>query len=170
MTPNETVVAGIVLVACVTDLRSRRIPNVLTFGAALAGIGVAGVTAGWSGAALAGGGWLAGIALFLPLFLLGGMGAGDVKLLGALGAWLGPLAVMWVALYGAIAGGVLAIGVACLHGYGRTLFRNVGLLLTHWRVNGIRSLETITLEGGASPRIAYALPIAVGVLCRQWLR
>jgi prepilin peptidase CpaA len=170
MMTNEAIAVGIGLVACVTDLRSRRIPNLLTFGSAAAAVVFAAATHGWSGAAMACAGCVVGLALFLPLFLLGGMGAGDVKLLGALGAWLGVASIVWVALYGAIAGGVLAIVVALLHGYARTLFRNVGLLLTHWRVNGLRSLEALTLEGGGSPRIAYALPIAVGVLCRQWLR
>ena len=63
------------------------------------------------------GGWLLGIALFFPFFALGGLGGGDVKLLGALGAWLGPTAVFHVGLYSAIAGGVMASLVAFRAGY-----------------------------------------------------
>jgi prepilin peptidase CpaA len=170
MTTPDLVVAAIVLVACVTDLRSRRIPNVLTFGAALAGAAFALASAGLSGMALSVSGWVVGLALFLPLFLLGGMGAGDVKLLGAIGAWVGPAAVVWVALYGAIAGGLIAVVLALLHGYLRVLLRNVGLLLIHWRVNGVRPLTALTLQGGQGPRLAYAVPIAVGVACTRWLR
>src|SRR5262245_24901739 len=98
--------------ACVSDLRTRRIPNALTFGSAIAAIAVHGVTDGTSGLTTGAGGWLAGVALFFPLFALGGMGAGDVKLLGALGAWLGPRAVFHVALYASMAGGVFAVAVA----------------------------------------------------------
>ena len=83
-------VLAISLVACVTDVRSRRIPNVLTFGAAIAALGYHSIAGGWDGAQNAMFGWVVGTALFLPFFLLGGMGAGDVKLVAALGAWLGP--------------------------------------------------------------------------------
>ena len=62
--------------------------------------------------AFAAAGWATGLALFVPLYALGGMGAGDVKLLGAIGAWLGPMGAVWTGLYGAIAGGVLALAVA----------------------------------------------------------
>ena len=51
------------------------------------------------------GGWMLGAALFFPVFALRGMGAGDVKLLAAVGAWLGPLQVVCVALVTSIAGG-----------------------------------------------------------------
>ena len=89
------------LVACVTDLRSRRIPNVLTFGASGAALVFWTWTAGLSGLGLEPGGWMVGCALFLPWFVLGGMGAGDVKLLAALGAWLGPRDALWLALFAA---------------------------------------------------------------------
>ena len=74
--------------ACATDLHDRRIPNWLTFGASAAALAVAYATGGQAGVQHAAGGWATGFFLFLPLFLLGGMGAGDVKLLAALGAWL----------------------------------------------------------------------------------
>ena len=77
-----------------TDIRTRRIPNVLTFGATIAALVFHGSTAGTSGLATSVGGWMVGAALFLPVFALRGMGAGDVKLLAAVGAWLGPLPVV----------------------------------------------------------------------------
>src|SRR5262249_49681106 len=103
VTTSEIIAIGIVLVACATDLPSRRIPNVLTFGSAAAGMVFALATSGMAGLGMSVAGWLIGCALFLPLFLLRGMGAGDVKLLAALGAWLGPASVIRVALYGSIA-------------------------------------------------------------------
>ena len=82
------------------------------------------VVNGVHGLGMAAAGWIVGILLFLPIFLLRGMGAGDVKLLAALGAWLGPLQVVWLALFASIAGGVMALLVATATGYLRTTFRN----------------------------------------------
>src|SRR5688572_2362189 len=94
-----TIALAVGFVACVTDVRSRRIPNVLTFGAAAAALLFHLFVAGTGGLQTAVGGWLVGTVLFLPFFALGGMGAGDVKLLAALGAWLGPRETVWLALY-----------------------------------------------------------------------
>ncbi len=114
------------MIACVTDVRSRRIPNVLTLGGAAAALVFHAVTAGGAGVGAATIGWLVGTAVFLPFFLLGGMGAGDVKLMAALGAWLGPAEAFAIAIYASLAGGVLALGVALATGYLRTALRNVG--------------------------------------------
>src|SRR4030095_1932515 len=78
------------VVGCLHDLRNRRIPNYLTFGSAALAVLYAGVAAGWAGLCVALAGWSVGIVLFIPFFLLRGMGGGDVKLLAALGAWVGP--------------------------------------------------------------------------------
>ena len=117
MNSFHIIVVGVALVAAGWDVATRRIPNVLTFGAALAALVVHGYVGGWSGAGMAAAGWAAGVALFFPVFALGGMGAGDVKLLGAVGAWLGPVAAVWVALYSGIAGGVMGLLVAGFSGY-----------------------------------------------------
>ena len=82
--------------ACVTDYRSRRIPNVLTFGASLAAVLFFWFTAGLAGIVTSAEGWIVGCLLFLPWFALGGMGGGDVKLLAALGAWAGPGQAVWM--------------------------------------------------------------------------
>ncbi len=157
-------------VACITDLRSRRIPNVLTFGGAAAALIFHGLMPQGHGLASAGLGWVVGVAIFFIPFALGGLGAGDVKLLGALGAWLGPVDALWVALYTGVAGGVLAVGVALARGYLRKAFANIWLLLMHWRVAGVRSLHEVSLEGSAGPRLAYALPIFAGLVTTVWLR
>ena len=88
----QSVTIVLVVIAAGWDLATRRIPNVLTFGAALAGFFVHGYIAGWSGAESSLAGWAVGVLFFFPMFALGGMGAGDVKLLAAVGAWLGPSA------------------------------------------------------------------------------
>src|SRR6476469_9828974 len=149
-------------VAVVWDLATRRIPNVLTFGAALAAILVHGYVSGWSGAAMALAGWAAGAAFFFPFFALGGMGAGDVKLLAALGAWLGPVAAMWVALFAGIAGGIMALVVAAFSGYLGKAFNNLFALLMFWRIEGLKAAPELTLSSHSGPRLAYAVPVLAG--------
>jgi prepilin peptidase CpaA len=156
-------------IACWTDLRTRRIPNVLTFGAAGVGLAFHAFFSG-SGPLTALAGWITGVLLFSPLFLLRGMGAGDLKLLGALGAWLGPLMAVRIGLWSALAGGVLALIVALAHGYAGQALRNVWLLLTHWRVSGIKPVDSLTLDKGKGPRLAYAVPLMVGLMVALWTR
>lgn len=159
----------IAIAAAAWDVTTRRIPNVLTFGAALLGFAVHAYIGGWSGLGASAAGWLLGIALYFPFFALGGMGAGDVKLVGALGAWLGPAGALWVALYSAIAGGVMAVAVAALS---RTLLRSfasVGGLLMFWRVNGLRPAPDLMIASHG-PRLAYAVPVLAGVMVTLWLR
>ena len=156
--------------ACITDLHSRRIPNWLTFGAAALALAFHFAEAGQAGAQQAASGWATGLFLFMPLFLLGGMGAGDVKLLAALGAWLGPEAAFWMAIYGSMAGGVLAVVIALRHNYLATAIKNLGLLGKFWWFSGLRPMTTLTLERGTGPRLAYAVPIFLGTVMTIWLR
>ena len=165
-----TAVVALGALASVGDLRTRRIPNVLTFGAAALGIAFQALTGGLPGAGLGLVGWLAGAALFFPFFALGGMGAGDVKLLAAFGAWLGPAGALWTALYGALAGGALAMIVAVRHRYATTALSNVWWLLGYWKVAGVRPLPELTLEHARGPRLPYALPIAIGAMVTLWFR
>ena len=167
-TPNVAVVA-LVLAASVCDLKSRRVPNALTLGAAVIAVATHVVLSGWSGLVFAVSGWAVGLVLFFPVFALGGMGAGDVKLLAAIGAWLGPTDAVWTALYGVFAGGLMALFVALARGYTRTALRNVWAMLRFWRVAGVRPVEGLTLNSSAGPRLPYALPIAVGVMVTLWM-
>lgn len=170
MDTSEWVALAVGLTASVTDLRHRRIPNALTFGAAAVALGFHAATGGLSGAGISVAGWAAGVALFFPLFALGGMGAGDVKLLAALGAWLGPYQALWIALYGSIAGGILAVVVALAQGYLRSAVTNLGALLFYWRVAGIRPHPELVLDRAGSPRMAFAVPITAGVVLAIWFR
>ena len=166
---SQCAAAAIAVAASVTDLRSRRIPNKLTFPAAALAILFHLVFEGPKGGAVSAGAWLLGVLLFAPFFIVGGLGAGDLKLVGAIGAWLGPWPVVWVAVYGAIAGGVLGIVVALAHGYAKTAFANIAFILTSWRL-GVGTVPGMTLEEASGPRLAYALPIAVGTGLTIWLR
>lgn len=159
----------IAAIACVSDWRDRRIPNVLTISAAVAAIASQALIHGTPAATTAATGWLVGIALFFPFFALGGLGAGDVKLLGALGAWLGPAVVLRVAMYSAMAGGLLGLAVAMRSGYVRTAFRNIGFLLKYWRAVGLKPVEGFTLAHEQTPKLAYAFPILAGLMVTLWL-
>jgi len=156
--------------ACFWDVRTHRVPNVLTFGTAMVGLVAHGTTGGAEAFAASAGGLVLGLGLFMPFYLLGGLGAGDVKLLAALGAWLGPADVVWVALYGALAGGVFAVLVSLAHGYLGRAFANLRLLLTHWRLSGLRPVPGLTLADAPGPRLPYTLPIAAGLVATLWLR
>ena len=156
--------------ACIFDLRTRRIPNWLTFGAAAAGLVFHVVTGGATGIAQGVGGWVTGVALLVLPYALGGMGAGDVKLVGALGAWLGPGDTFWLAMYTGISGAGMALIVGAWHGYLRRAASNIWLLLTHWRVNGLKPFPELTLANSRGPRLAYAAPILVGTIAMLWLR
>jgi len=154
--------------ACATDLRSARIPNLLTFGSILAGVLFHALAPNGSGVAAAALGLVAGLLVFFPIFALGALGAGDVKLMAALGTWIGWLPVIYVALYGAVAGGVLAVGVALWRGYLRKALSNIGALVKYWSLVGIKPLPELTLEAGAGLRLPYAVPIMVGLVVTLW--
>jgi prepilin peptidase CpaA len=167
--PHQAAVV-VALLGCVVDLRTRRIPNVLTFGAAAGAAGYHLAASGLLGLGLAIAGWLVGLVVFLPLFALRGIGGGDVKLLAALGAWIGPAAAVWLALWAAVAGGPLALLMAFGAGYLRQALANVWSLLMFWRVAGLRPHPAINLETSGGPRLPYALPIAAGLVVTLWTR
>jgi len=164
-----TAAFAVAAAACWFDVRTRRIPNALTFPAAALGLIVATLAHGGQGAVTSAAGLLVGLTLFFPLFLLGGLGGGDVKLMGALGAWLGTSVMLGVAFYTSLAGGVLAIVLIVRHGYAAQAARNLWLLLTHWRVVGIERVDSVTLETSDGPKLPYALPIATGLALAFWL-
>jgi len=158
------------LLACVYDVALRRIPNLLTFGAALVAIAYHGAADGFGGIAFSAAGWTVGLALMFPWFALGGMGAGDVKLLAAFGAWLGPANAAWTALAAALVGGGLGVVVALGHGKLRQVLFNLARLLQYWSVAGPRPMPDLTLEASSGPRLAYAIPLTAGALVTVWLR
>ena len=124
----------------------------LTFGAALAGSSSTPISAAGPAPACALAGWLVGVALFFPVFALGGMGAGDVKLLGGVGAWLGPVAAVWVALYSGIAGGVMGLVVAGFSGYLTQAFTNICWMPADVLANrGPRPAPELTLSTHRGP-------------------
>jgi prepilin peptidase CpaA len=110
MNPILTAILAVTAVwVMYTDVRYRRISNLVTFGAAGVAIAVRLLLGGPASALTGLEGWGAGAALLVVPFALGWMGAGDVKLLAAFGAMGGPVFVLQTALLGCIAGGVMAL-------------------------------------------------------------
>jgi prepilin peptidase CpaA len=170
MTVFQGLALAVAVVAAAWDVRTRKIPNILTLGGALVIVLLHGYAGGWSAVGSSLAGWALGVALFSPFFALGGLGAGDVKLLGLVGACLGPLAAVWVALYTSIAGGVMALVVAIYAGYLRNAFVNLWCIVMYWRIEGPRPVPDLTLSTHKGPRLAYAVPVLAGVMLTLWLR
>jgi prepilin peptidase CpaA len=161
--PFLPLVAMLVIAAAI-DLRQRRIPNWVTLPLLLAGLAqswMPGATVIPSASCL---GLLAGGVISLPMFVLGVRGGGDVKLLAAVGAWLGPKGALLVYLAGAVAGMVLVLAQCVVQGrlmqlLGRTAL--VALSLRHVRLAGAGS-AAYALAG--SRTVEKPLPCAVPVL------
>jgi prepilin peptidase CpaA len=152
--------AAAVAVATFTDLRSRRIPNWLVVPFFGAGVLVSCWFRGWHGLgqSLCGAGL--GLLSFGVLFMLGGMGAGDVKLFAAIGAWIGPTQLLIALVLTALVGGAMALGAVAWGGYlGKIVRRTGGLVLGPTQESGEAVLDP------PRPRdIPYGPAIAIGTL------
>jgi len=102
--------------------------------------------------------------VFLLFFLAGGMGAGDVKLMTAVGCLVGTSNIKDVLISTVVIGAVMGIALAIYRGkLGETL-RNVFTLVQHHRVAGLEAHPELNVRNPASLRLPYALPIAAGCL------
>lgn len=165
MQQTIAIALGLVLaVACITDLRSRRIPNVLTVSAAAGFIAYHCGMGGWDGLLFSLAGLGTGLGVMLVPYALGVMGAGDVKLMAAVGAALGTMGVLWAFLLASLAGGVYAVGVLVVlvarkGGLGNTL---ANLRFAVLELVSTRRVSLPREPGGRLPRLCYGLAIAAG--------
>ena len=163
MQSSDALVTAVVAVgmgaAAVIDLRTRRIPNTLTATLAAIGIGLAAAGFGRVGLGASLLGCLLGLAFMTPGHIFGATGAGDVKLLAAAGALLGPTDTIYAFLYTAIAGGVLALVVAVA----RRRFSQT-IASTSRLMSGNERARTEIESTSSDNRFAYAPAIAIGVV------
>ena len=152
-----TAIASGAIVATIFDIKVRRIPNALT--ATMAGVGIGFAASGVSGVSLGASvvGLMLGFALMMPGHALGATGAGDVKLMAAVGAIVGPALVVSAFLFTALAGGVLALAVAVRRQRLAATLAGTGRLIA---APGEAKQEIRAATG--SSRFAYGPAIAIG--------
>ena len=135
MTPAAWIAIGLGLAAVVEDLARRRVPNWLTAGGVAAGLACA-AWGGWHGLGMAAAGALVGFLILLPFHWCGAMGGGDVKLMAAYGALLGPSGILLAAVFG----GLSAAGASLCNRRAPTIPYAPAIVLGAW----------ISLLGGGS--------------------
>ena len=160
------VLFSVLLIAAVTDLRSHTIPNWLTVPAMASGLlghtlidAQGGFLFSLKGSGL-------GLGLFLVFYLLGGMGAGDVKLLATVGSFVGPNGVLEAALMTALLGGVYSVAVMVQYWGLRASLRRVEMMIKSLALTG--SLAASPAVSGPLPKLRYGLVIGLGTLMSQW--
>jgi prepilin peptidase CpaA len=158
------VLAAVTGAAAIVDLRTRRVPNAMTFPLAVTGLALAITGLGRVGIGASLLGCAVGLMLMLTTHVLGATGAGDVKLFAAAGALLGPRATLSAFLYTAIAGAVIACVVAVRRRVVRqTLMQAAGV------VRAPATMKSIVEHPALNNRFAYAPAIAIGTVAAALL-
>jgi len=157
------ILALALLTAVVTDLRARRIHNWLTFPLMLSGLVFHTVVGGLDGLGFSAAGFGLGLAAMIVPFLLGVMGAGDVKLMAGVGAWVGASTILAAFLFTCLAGGVYALGVLAFH---RDAARQVLMNLkgAFYGFMATRRFAYAPTASAALPRLCYGVAIAAGTV------
>ncbi len=152
---------AVLLTVVVTDIRSYRIPNWLTAPAMAGGLLIHTFLNGQAGLILSLEGLGLGLGLFLIFYLMGGMGAGDVKLMAVVGSFLGPTEVLYAAMMIGLLGGLYAVAsMASCWGLRATVQQVVAMLTTL----SFSQEATPSATKRAPLRLRYALVISLGTL------
>lgn len=172
-----TLLAALLLAAVVSDLRARRIPNSLVATGIVFAFAAHALAMGLGSVPLAGPAWwsplaglAAGFALLLPLHLLGATGAGDVKLMAMVGAFIGAPSVLVATLYTLLAGGLLSLLFMAGRGVAAQTLANLRFMLTDWaqRAGSGQGVRLAPLQTTAA-RLPYAVAILLGTAAaRVW--
>jgi prepilin peptidase CpaA len=153
-----------VIIATISDIRSRKIPNWLVIPLLLSGLSFSAIVEGWHGLGQSVLGILLASVAVGVFYLLGGMGMGDVKLCAAIGAWIGPAQLGLALVLTGFAGGLMALGWAICGGFLLEALQGAGDLIVGMRKRGLRPHETLVLANAATRRMPYAPAIAAGTL------
>jgi prepilin peptidase CpaA len=157
------ILAPILILAAATDIRSKKIPNWLTFPGIIAGVLYNSSISGPQGCLLSVTGVLLGMAFYLPFYMKGGTGAGDVKLMGTVGGFLGPLGVFYAFLFSSIAGGVYAVLLLIQHGLLKETVKRYWYILGTFLVHH-KMLYIPPADESRMPVLRYGIAIAVGTI------
>jgi prepilin peptidase CpaA len=169
--PRAVVLVALLVVAAVIDWRTYRIPNWLTVGGMAFGLiyNTVSATAAWSGLLWACAGLATGLVVMLPAYVLRIMGAGDVKLMATVGAFLGAPEILYAVLCTLIVGGFAAIAFAVYRRAFRRMTGNVAEIVQSMAFAAIAGYKPPpAMEGRASVgKFPYGISIAIGTLA--WL-
>jgi prepilin peptidase CpaA len=149
--------------AGVMDWRYRRIPNWLTVPGLLAGIAINTMAAGWPGAKISLRGAGLGLLILLPFVLIKALGAGDWKLIGAIGACLGPSRLLAVLLGSMLVAGVMALALIIYKGRLRQALGNMGRMLRAFLTLHLPGSE-VSLDNPDAVKIPFGVAVAFTVL------
>ena len=147
----------VLAIAAITDVRTRRIPNWLTYPTMVAGLLYHVYANGWQGFLFGSEGLFLGFALLIVFYLLGGMGAGDVKLMAGVGSILGPKIVFVAFLFTALTGGIYAIITIMIYGKLKDYFLSIKTLIFTGKLIIVPAKNAEKL-----PALYYGVAIAVG--------
>ncbi len=157
-------------IAVVFDVKSHRIPNWLVFSGVLVGLAYHALSPHGMGVMASFQGLAVGLVAFIPLYLLRAMGAGDVKLMAMVGAYLGPASAFGAVLTVFIAGGVLAMAAAVRNNALPRLHENLRFIMADMSmkmmVGGAAQVDAIPVSAGKLP---YAIAIAAGTAMHIFL-
>lgn len=146
------------------DGRTRRIPNWLTVSGFLIGVSIHFLLGGRHGVLLALEGAGLGLLILLPLVLLRALGAGDWKLIGAVGAFLGPVMLWFVLFASVLVAGAMAVVLMIWAKRVRETLRNVGLLIMGFLTFGFRAHPAISLDNPDALKLPFGVAAAIGTL------
>ena len=146
------------------DWRTRRIPNWLTVPSLFIGILLHSWMAGWRGALFAVEGASVGLVLLLPLVLMRALGAGDWKLMGALGAFVGPWMLLFVLVASVLVSGLMAVVLMVQRRRVRSTLRNLVVLVQGFFSFGLRGNPDISLDNPVSLKLPFGVAAATGTL------
>ncbi len=154
----------VALSGAASDVRTKRIPNWLTYSALMAALLIRFTLAGWTGLESGVFGMAAAGGIFFVLFVLKAMGGGDLKLMAAVAAWAGSEQVVTILLASALAGGVLAVVYAVAGRRVRQTVLNTMELVGHHLNSGLQPHPSLNVRDADSMRVPYGLAIAIGTI------
>ena len=155
--------------AVVFDIRFKRIPNWLTYPIMVSATIYYTAINGVAGFLFSTEGIVVGIAVLIVPYLLGGMGAGDAKLMGAVGGLLGPKGVFMAFLFTALIGGIYAIIVLVMHGFLKETLERYGIMLKNFFSTG-KLIYMPPSEKERRPKLRYGIAIAIGTLLSVFMK
>jgi len=161
----QTALLALAALAGAADLLTGRIANTITYGGIVCGLALGGIESGLTGLAWAALGASAALAAGVPLFVLGGMGGGDVKLYAAVGALAGPRGLGEVAVLSLLIGACAAVVLLAWRG---ELWRALASIAVFFATALVPRVRVVAPRTG--PRMRFGICIALGTAAWTWAR